>query len=470
VAEQQNNESLIRALRETLNALPSNVVLRQHLAQLLMQMGRFSEAETEYRQALNYAPSDAAVKLGLAQSYYRQNKGSVALVILEELIKENQATAECWMLAARAYHQIGDLQNASRAYHQAITLDPVLADPELAATLPPPPSPEIGVPIKEKAKSSPKEMVFVTVDSNQNNPTMLELERPKVTFRDVGGMEKLKEEIRMKIIYPLTHPELYKAYGKTIGGGILMYGPPGCGKTHLARATAGEVNAKFMAIGLHQVLDMWLGNSEKNLHAIFATARRNAPCVLFFDEVDALGANRSDLRHSAMRQMINQFLSELDGVSDSNEGVLVLAATNAPWYLDPALRRPGRFDRLIFVPPPDAPARTAILQLLLSEKPVERIDYYKLGQESVSFSGADLKGLIDVAVEAKLHEAMRQGRPLPLTTQDMLEALKKIKPSTLEWFSSARNYAIYSNEGGQYDDILEYIKHPERPGLFRNLG
>ena len=143
-------------------------------------------------------------------------------------------------------------------------------------------------------------------------------------------MEDVKEEIRLKIIHPLQHAELYKAYGKTIGGGILMYGPPGCGKTYLARATAGEVKAGFLAVGIHEVLDMYIGSSEKQLHAIFEQARRNQPCVLFFDEVDAIGASRTDMRRNGWYHLINQFLSELDGVSFSNEGVLILAATNAP--------------------------------------------------------------------------------------------------------------------------------------------
>ena len=190
-----------------------------------------------------------------------------------------------------------------------------------------------------------------------------ELERPKISFADVGGMESLKEEIRLKILHPLANPELYKMYGKSVGGGILMYGPPGCGKTYLARATAGEAKAAFLAVGIEDVLDMWLGNSERRLHQLFETARQNTPCMLFFDEVDALGAKRSDMRASAARMLVNQFLSELDGVSHSNEGVLILAATNAPWHVDSAFRRPGRFDRVLFVPPPDAAARQDILRL-----------------------------------------------------------------------------------------------------------
>lgn len=203
---------------------------------------------------------------------------------------------------------------------------------------------------------------------------------------------------------------------------------------------------------------MWLGNSERNLHSIFENARSHKPSVLFFDEVDALAANRTDMRQSASRMVINQFLSELDGVNTSNEGVLILAATNAPWHLDSAFRRPGRFDRILFVPPPDAKARTEILLLLCSGKPVANIDYELISKKTEHFSGADLKAVVDIAVERKLQEAIKIGIPKPLTTKDLLAAVSSVKPSTKEWFASARNYALYANEGGLYDDILKYLK------------
>jgi SpoVK/Ycf46/Vps4 family AAA+-type ATPase len=243
-----------------------------------------------------------------------------------------------------------------------------------------------------------------------------------------------------------------------------MYGPPGCGKTHLARATAGEVNARFLAIGIHDVMDMYLGQSERNLHGIFEMARANTPCVLFFDEVDALGSSRSDMRQSAGRHVINQFLSEMDGIASNNSGVLVLAATNAPWYVDTALRRPGRFDRVIFVPPPDNSARGEILKIVLEGKPLENVNYEKVSAVTDGFSGADLRGLVDMAVEGKLEEAMKKGTVLPLTTQDLVNAAKKQKPTTRDWFETAKNYALYSNQSGFYDDILAYVNPSKDSG------
>jgi SpoVK/Ycf46/Vps4 family AAA+-type ATPase len=271
-------------------------------------------------------------------------------------------------------------------------------------------------------------------------------------------MQRVKQEISIKIIEPLKNPDLYKAFGKKAGGGILLYGPPGCGKTFVAKATAGEINAKFINIGLHDILDMWIGNSEKNLHEIFELARRNTPCVLFFDEVDAMGASRSDLKQSAMRHVINQFLAELDGVGSDNEGVLILAATNAPWSVDPAFRRPGRFDRVIFVEPPDEAARQDILRSLLVGKPAGDIDVAKIAALTKEYSGADLKAVIDISIEDKLRESMSKGSIQPLETKDLQKALKQHRPTTTEWFASARNYALYANESGLYDDILKYLK------------
>jgi SpoVK/Ycf46/Vps4 family AAA+-type ATPase len=203
---------------------------------------------------------------------------------------------------------------------------------------------------------------------------------------------------------------------------------------------------------------MWIGNSERNLHQLFDQARRNAPCVLFFDEVDALGASRSDMRHSGARHLINQFLQELDGVDASNEGVLILAATNAPWHLDPAFRRPGRFDRILFVPPPDAAARSEVLRALLRGKPTQDLDVDAVAKKADELSGADLKGLVDRAVEAKLQEALKRGGVPPITTKDLLAALKQSRPSTKEWFATAKNHALYANQGGLYDDVLAYLK------------
>jgi transitional endoplasmic reticulum ATPase len=442
-------EEVLKTLRDAVSLSPGNAALRRHLADTLLRLAHAEEAETEYRRLLASAPDDTQLKLGLAGAYCQQGKNSHALVIVEDLLKNANTPPRAYALHARLMLRAGQVERAVRAYKKAIDLDPAVADAALAE--------ELGI----GADDADGEVVDGRVrlaEGPAQGSAAWETERPRIAFADVGGMDSVKDEIRMKIIHPLQHPEIYKAYGKTIGGGILMYGPPGCGKTYLARATAGDLKGAFLSVGIHDVLDMWIGSSERNLHDLFEQARSNAPCVLFFDEVDALGASRSDMRQSAGRQIINQFLSELDGVHSSNEGVLILAATNAPWHLDSAFRRPGRFDRVLFVPPPDAPARAAILRVLCRGKPVQDVDFEHLARKTDDFSGADLKAMLDAAVESKLREAMTDNVPRPLTTKDLLSAAKGVRPSTKEWFATARNYAIYSNQGGLYDDILKYLR------------
>jgi AAA+ superfamily predicted ATPase len=441
----------LAALREALRLSPDNIPLRQHLAEMLLGQGQPELAEAEFREALSRDGGNVPLKLGLARAFMAQQKDSAALVIVEDLARQRGAPAAAHVLFAKLLYRRGEVENAVAQYKLGIEKDAAAADEEFAGRLG----------IDATFEDSESEVVDGRVRAGWEEPgagPTTEIERPKTTFDGVGGMDALKDEIRLKIIHPLNHPELYKAYGKTIGGGILMYGPPGCGKTHLARATAGEIKAGFIAVGINDVLDMWIGNSERNLHALFEQARDNRPCVLFFDEVDALGARRSDMQHSAGRHLINQFLSEMDGIQSSNEGVLILAATNSPWHLDPAFRRPGRFDRVLFVPPPDATARAAILRILCREKPVQDIDYAHIAKKTEQFSGADLKAVVDQAIEAKLREALKAGVPKPLTTADLTTAAATLKPTTKEWFATARNHALYANQGGMYDDILKYLK------------
>lgn len=437
----------IRVLRDAVAASPGNLSLRRHLAELLAKVGRHDEATEHLREVLKLAPDDVSLKLELAKSYLAASRDSHALVVLESLLSRGDAPAEARFLLARAEECQGRLEQAAHHYREAIEQDPALADEEFGKRLGVTPSDEEPEGVRVKAN-----------DGEETGTPEFDIERPQIDFSHVGGMADIKREIDMKVIQPLLRPDLFKAYGKKAGGGILVYGPPGCGKTHLARATAGQVKAGFFAIGIHDVLDMWFGNSEQKMHALFQQAREHSPFVLFFDEVDALAGNRSDLRNnSTMRTVVNQFLAELDGAQGSNDGVLVLAATNAPWHLDPAFRRPGRFDRVLFVPPPDEKARAEILKVILKDKPTDAIDHDKIAKVTKEFSGADLKGLIDVAIEEKLREAMKSGRPEPLTTKDLLAAAKLVKPTTKEWFATARNYVLYSNEGGRYDDVKRYM-------------
>jgi SpoVK/Ycf46/Vps4 family AAA+-type ATPase len=433
---------LITGLREALKFSPDNVPLRLTLAEALFSNKFYEEAEIEYRSVLEKQSENQQAQAGLAKTYFELHKYSTAIVILEELVEKKFNDVSLLVLLSKALLRNNEKAKAANVYKQVLELNASFNDDELDSHL-----------RLQNPSTQTAEQFIESIEQGTEG-----LEKPKINFDHVGGMNKVKDEIKIKIIQPLLHPELYKAYGKKAGGGILLYGPPGCGKTHLARATAGQIQASFISIGIHDVLDMWMGNSEKRLHDLFELARRQTPCVLFFDEIDALGASRSDMRQSSSKMLINQFLTEMDGVEASNDGVLVLGATNAPWHLDAAFRRPGRFDRIIFVQPPDLEGREAILKILLKDKPLSNIDYGLIAKNTNEFSGADLKGVVDITIEEKLREAFEKGAPQPIYTKDLQQAVKVLKPSTKEWFTTARNYALYANDSGLYDEILDYLK------------
>ncbi len=285
-----------------------------------------------------------------------------------------------------------------------------------------------------------------------------DVETATSTLADVGGMQDVKDRLNMAFLAPLRNPELRRLYGKSLKGGLMLYGPPGCGKTYIARALAGEIGASFINVTLTDILDQFIGNSEANLHSLFVTARKHAPVVLFLDEIDAIGQKRSQSTSAAWRGVTNQLLMEMDGIGADNEGVFILAATNTPWDVDPALRRPGRFDRSVAVLPPDAPARHSILYHYLKDRPMEGIDLGVLVRQTNGFTGADLAHLVDSAAEFAMMDSLRTGTVRMMTMQDFANALKQVRPSAGPWFSSARNIVEYGNRDGQYDDLAAYMK------------
>lgn len=283
--------------------------------------------------------------------------------------------------------------------------------------------------------------------------------RDSVLLSHIAGLDDVKQRLETSFLGPIRNPSLVDYYGASLRGGLLLYGPPGCGKTFVARAVAGELGARFVSVGLHEVLDMYLGNSERQLHQVFEQARADTPSVLFFDELDALGQKRSRLGGGAMRNVVAQLLNELDSVAADNEGVFVLAATNQPWDVDVALRRPGRFDRTVLVTPPDTSAREAILAYHLRHAPTTPdLSLSKAARVTDGYSGADLMLIARAAVEEAMTEAARRGSPIPIGNAHLDAGLKSVRRSTDDWFESARNFVEFANTNGQYDDLAAYMR------------
>jgi AAA+ superfamily predicted ATPase len=305
--------------------------------------------------------------------------------------------------------------------------------------------------------------MFVTQDGSaadeyERESPAHDAEKPGLHLADVAGLAEVKARLEAAFLAPMRNPELRRLYGKSLRGGLLLYGPPGCGKTFIARAVAGELGARFLAVSFADVVDMYIGSSERNIREMFAIARRNAPCVLFLDEVDAIGQKRSQLRNTPMRSAVNQLLLELDDVTGGNDGVFVLAATNHPWDVDSALRRPGRFDRTLLVLPPDPQAREAVFRFHLKDRPVAGINLAKLAAMTEGYSAADIAHVCESAAELALLDSARSGQVRMIRQDDLAAATAQVRPSLAPWFESARNVALFANEGGAYDDLAAYLK------------
>ncbi|MDD5111786.1 MAG: AAA family ATPase [Candidatus Altiarchaeota archaeon] len=284
------------------------------------------------------------------------------------------------------------------------------------------------------------------------------IEASTINFSSVADMEEVKEQIRQKIVYPLTQVKLSKVYGKKAGGSILFYGPPGCGKTYIVRATVGECGINFFNINTSDIMSGGGEAAAKNIHEAFSRASKNAPCILFFDEIDALSGRREEAKGGESRIVINQFLMEMDGVESLSGNVLVIGSTNVPWGIDPAIRRAGRFTDQIFIPPPDHAARSEIFKIHTRKRPVSPdVNYEKLAELTEGYSSADIKAVCDDALEVPWEESLR-GSPLRKAEMtDFLTVLNTRKSTLTAWYRLAEREIQKSGEAELYESLSSFI-------------
>src|SRR5450631_3130090 len=422
--------TVLASLRKAVEAMPDDVPLRVHLATLLLRAGQRDEAIRQVGAVLQRDPGNAD-----------------ALALLQEPPGPPAAATEPGGTGPAASQEASS-PPAAAAQPPATPGRPPAA---------PPGDPEAGSPGREEPAAPEYDWSQAESELRDVLPPMFvgseginseaaadavdsyDAERSTLKLADVAGMAQVKDRLEAAFLAPMRNPELRKLYGKSLRGGLLLYGPPGCGKTFIARAVAGEMGARFLAVSLADVLDMYIGQSERNVRELFETARRNSPCVIFLDEVDALGQKRSQQRNTGGRGTVNQLLSEMDGLSNNNDGVFVLGATNHPWDVDSALRRPGRFDRMLLVLPPDEPARQAVLRLHLRARPVETVDLKAVARRTEGYSGADLAHVCETAAEQAMADSIRSGKVRGIRQSDLLNAVSEIRPSTGPWLEVARN-------------------------------
>jgi len=435
---------------------PKNPVIYNNRGDAYYRKQQFNEAIEDYERALALNPKylKAFYNRGLAYACLQDYEKAVE--DFTEVIKLNTSFSEAYHIRGLAYDYLNQLDKAIADYDKAIELNPQFTEAINHRDIAKGKMSGGGAGTQTMGGSDPNQQ-------NQGINAAKLLSKPTMKFDQVAGMHKMKEEINESIVYPLLKPDLAKKYGKLAGGGIMLYGPPGCGKTFIMKAAAGECQSNFINAKISDIVDMYVGNTEKNLHNIFETGRKNSPCIIFFDEVEAMAGRREDMGQSNahMKMAVNQLLFEMDGVESNNANVLVVGATNAPWDVDPALRRSGRFGKAVIIPEPDFRSRADIIKMHVKKVPAAKgICYSRLALATIGYASADLKSVVEEAAAIPWRTAFKTGNQRPVSTEDFIAAIKKKKSSLPPWYAQAKKQ-IGSQEEKTVVDGKEHVKITE---------
>ncbi len=452
----KNYEKAISDYNKSAELDPRNPVIYNNRGDAFYRKQEFENAILDYDKAISLNPNYLKAFYNRGLAYACQQDYERAIEDFNKVIELNPEFSEAYHIRGLAFDYMQDYTKAIADYDKAIELKPDFQE---------------AVNHRELAKSkmsgavdaSGQPMAAATAEGGGQTVNAIKLlQKPKIGFGDVAGLAKLKDLINDAIVYPLLQPDLARKYGKLGGGGIMFYGPPGCGKTYVVKAAAGECKSSFINAKISDIMDMYVGNTEKNLHNIFETGRKNAPCIIFFDEMEALGARRDQMQQQPYQKMaVNQLLYEMDGLEAKNENVLIIGATNAPWDVDPALRRSGRFSKHMFVGEPDTVSRKALFQLHSKTRPTKSgIHWGRLARATWGYSAADIKQICDDASSIPWKEAFKSGKERAVEMKDFLKAIKKRKSSLPPWYESAKKQ-IGDTEEKTVVDGKEHLKITE---------
>ena len=437
-------DEAIANYRKAIEMDANNPVAHNKLGLALHKKGNVDDAIREYRLAIDITPDNPDIHCNLGLALYEIGD-------LDESLNEYNYSLELDVNNAVAYNNIGLVFYAKGMLEDAIE--------SYGAALDILPEYDIAQKNLERALARQRE-VF------KERKRL----RSKINFSLVGGLHEVKEALKMAVVYPSKHHELFKFYKKKICRGVLLYGPPGCGKTYIAKAVAGECEAEFFDIKITDIYNKYYGESEKSIHDIFEMARECAPSIIFIDEIDAIGSKRDSRLEQFEKRIVNQLLIEISDAENDNSDITVLVATNTPWNVDPALRRPGRFDKLIFIPPPDIEAREEIFKITMKKRPVEDdIDFKKLAKITENYSAADIVQICEEATDIPLKDMLLNKRSSKnknwrkINMGDFISVIEKRKSSLTNWFNYARQEITESGESETFRELSDMIKkHTEK--------
>ena len=438
----------------------------------LFEESKFEDAIGEFNAAIMVDKDYADAYFNRALTERVMNNFSAARADLETVMTFQPKSADAPLLIGDMAESENDYIEARRWYERSLAANPDYAEAKnrlekidqlihLES--------EVGVKgdggkqLMGMEKPSMKEEDEEKIEEGQIKK--LKFYKSNIKFDSVIGLDKIKKYLTDNVILAISEPDLFRKYGKKLGVGLLLYGPPGVGKTHIVNAIAGESGSNVIIARINQIIDMYTGNTEKNLHAIFEQARKAAPCIIFFDELDALGVKRGGGEggggdSSAMRLAVNQMLVEMNGVESNPEGIFVIGATNQPWDIDPALKRSGRFGDSVYIKPPTYKDRRALFEFYTRKTPRGPMNYGRLARATMGFSPADIERAADKAkMLPLLHEhTTKKGRVM--TMNDMMRVLndKDFGGSSLdEWYSMVKKDVISKTETNMVDGKKQEI-------------